>query len=296
MKARELSERILSQIKNRQEALNQIAEQFAEAEYQLLLLFQIFPDLIIIANLEGKIIKASSSVKPILEYCPSEVVDRSILEFVAEEDKEKTQQFFDQMIGQESYISNEVNKGFINQWVTKSGQRKKLLWRVHAFNKEQKILVGIATNITSLEFTDFDNANLLYAAIEHLANGVVITDNTQPDNPIIYANPVFLKICGYTLQEVLGKNCRFLQDPQCQGSVVKNKLKEALNAGIQHQCILKNRTKNNEVFFNYLTVIPIIKNNVITNYIGITNDVTSDVLIGKYKWDPSYPVGYLSRD
>src|SRR5919202_5264493 len=40
---------------------------------------------------------------------------------------------------------------------------------------------------------------------------IVITDPNEPDNPIVYANPAFERITGYSVEEAVGKNCRFLQ-------------------------------------------------------------------------------------
>src|SRR5829696_7223910 len=52
---------------------------------------------------------------------------------------------------------------------------------------------------------------LLDRAVAASANGIVITDPKQPDNPIVYVNPAFEKISGYAAEDVLGRNCRFLQ-------------------------------------------------------------------------------------
>ena len=49
------------------------------------------------------------------------------------------------------------------------------------------------------------------AALEAVLNGITITDALHEDNPIIYANTAFRKITGYTKEEILGRNCRFLQ-------------------------------------------------------------------------------------
>ena len=52
---------------------------------------------------------------------------------------------------------------------------------------------------------------LLDRAVAASSNGIVITDPKLPDNPIVYVNPAFEKISGYTVDEVMGRNCRFLQ-------------------------------------------------------------------------------------
>ena len=48
-------------------------------------------------------------------------------------------------------------------------------------------------------------------ALEVAAEGVTIADATLPDMPLIYANAGFERLTGYSIGEVLGRNCRFLQ-------------------------------------------------------------------------------------
>ena len=52
---------------------------------------------------------------------------------------------------------------------------------------------------------------LLERAIDASRSGILLTDSRQSDNPIIYINSGFERITGYTADEVLGRNCRFLQ-------------------------------------------------------------------------------------
>jgi PAS domain-containing protein len=52
---------------------------------------------------------------------------------------------------------------------------------------------------------------LMGVAINELSSGLVISDYTKPDNPLIFINPAFERMTGYTKAVVLGKNCRFLQ-------------------------------------------------------------------------------------
>ena len=42
---------------------------------------------------------------------------------------------------------------------------------------------------------------------------MAVTDPRQPDNPIVYANTSFFETTGYSPEEVIGRNCRFLQGP-----------------------------------------------------------------------------------
>ncbi|NER24038.1 MAG: response regulator [Symploca sp. SIO1C2] len=56
-----------------------------------------------------------------------------------------------------------------------------------------------------------EQLQLLERAIAASSNGIVITDAKKPDNPVIYVNPGFEQITGYSKEEIMGKNCRFLQ-------------------------------------------------------------------------------------
>ncbi|MGT2512924.1 PAS domain-containing protein [Sphingomonas panni] len=52
---------------------------------------------------------------------------------------------------------------------------------------------------------------IFFAAVKTTRMPMIVTDPNLPDNPIIFANPAFLSMTGYGGDEVLGRNCRFLQ-------------------------------------------------------------------------------------
>ncbi len=54
-----------------------------------------------------------------------------------------------------------------------------------------------------------EHLQLMKRAIDSSNNGIVITDATQSDNPIIYANPTFERLTGYNAEDTNGKKCRF---------------------------------------------------------------------------------------
>ena len=71
-------------------------------------------------------------------------------------------------------------------------------------------ILGLAHDISDRKQAEA-RVRLLDRAMQAVASGIVITDPAQPDNPIIYASPGFEQMTGYSQEEVLGKNCRFLQ-------------------------------------------------------------------------------------
>ena len=114
-------------------------------------------------------------------------------------------------------------------------------------------------------------------AMASSANGIVITDPNQPDNPIVYANPAFTRITGYSEAEVIGLNCRFMQGEERDQPAV-GELREAIREGRTCEVVLRNYKKDGTLFFNNLTVSPVFDDDGgITRFVGIQDDVTEQV-------------------
>ena len=96
----------------------------------------------------------------------------------------------------------------------------------------------------------------------------------MPDNPLVYVNPAFEEISGYTADEVLGHNCRFLQaDDRDQPAL--DELREALAEGRECRVVLRNYRKDGTPFWNELYVSPIYdEEGRLTNFVGVQNDVS----------------------
>jgi PAS domain S-box-containing protein len=111
-------------------------------------------------------------------------------------------------------------------------------------------------------------------AINSSPFGILITGTIAEGNNIIQCNPAFEDITGYKLDEIIGKNCRFLQgDDQDQESIPR--LREAIEEGKSFQGLLRNYKKDGTLFWNELTISPVRdETGTITHYVGIQNDVT----------------------
>lgn len=111
-------------------------------------------------------------------------------------------------------------------------------------------------------------------ALAATSNGITIADATHPDKPIIYCNPAFEKITGYSLAEAMGRNCRFLQGPDTDPDAL-NQIRVALQE--QHDCkvTLKNYRKDGTPFWNEFTISPVRDSNgCVTHFIGVQSDIT----------------------
>ncbi|WP_428327842.1 PAS domain-containing sensor histidine kinase [Mucilaginibacter sp.] len=115
---------------------------------------------------------------------------------------------------------------------------------------------------------------LFAAAVSASNNGVVITDHTQPDEPIIYCNKAFESITGYNNKEIVGHNCRFLQDGD-DNQDARHLLRKAIKNGEHCKVEIRNYKKDGRLFWNELMISPVKdQDGNITNFIGIQNDIT----------------------
>nr|AML77531.1 putative LOV domain-containing protein [Hemerocallis sp. BC-2016] len=139
--------------------------------------------------------------------------------------------------------------------------------------------------------------------------GLVVTDAIEAENPIIYLNEGFEKGTGYRAEEVLGRNCRFLQ---CRGpfaqrrhplvdSVVVSEIRRSLQNGISFQGNLLNFKKDGSPLMNRLQITPIYGDNEITHFLGIQFFTEANVDLGplpggSYSKDPVRPYIRFTSD
>ncbi|CAM6027758.1 unnamed protein product [Sphagnum balticum] len=89
----------------------------------------------------------------------------------------------------------------------------------------------------------------LATTLERIAKNFVITDPRLPDNPIIFASDEFLELTEYSREEILGRNCRFLQGPDTDQNTVQQ-IRDAISARKDITVQLLNYTKSGRPFWN----------------------------------------------
>ena len=111
-------------------------------------------------------------------------------------------------------------------------------------------------------------------AVAAARNGILITDPNQPDNPVVYANPGFERITGYSAEEILGRNCRFLQGEDTDQAALEE-LRAALEEGRECRVVLRNYKKDGTPFWNELYLSPVHdEEGRLLNFVGVQDDVT----------------------
>jgi PAS domain S-box-containing protein len=115
---------------------------------------------------------------------------------------------------------------------------------------------------------------VLTAILDHCVNGVTLSDPDLPDCPIVYVNNAFERMTGYAQEEIIGRNCRFL-DGQDTDTAELNRMRECLSRHESVKVTLKSYGKDGSSFHNLLEASPLMdhKGNVIY-YLGVQYDIT----------------------
>lgn len=111
--------------------------------------------------------------------------------------------------------------------------------------------------------------------LDDISNGVSIADATVKGMPLTFVNKAFERITGYSSDEALGRNCRFLQGEGTEPQDVE-RLRAALRSAEPCHILLRNYRRDQTTFLNELKLRPIFDaDGQLVRYLGIQNDVTA---------------------
>jgi PAS domain S-box-containing protein len=135
--------------------------------------------------------------------------------------------------------------------------------------------VGYSLDISDRKRSE-ERLRLLERAIAASSNGIVISDAQLPDTPVIYVNPAFESITGYSALETLGKNCRFLQGTDIDQPALEE-LRMALREERECRVVLRNYRQDGTLFWNEFSIAPVRDAlGRLTHYVGIQADITEE--------------------
>jgi diguanylate cyclase (GGDEF)-like protein/PAS domain S-box-containing protein len=152
---------------------------------------------------------------------------------------------------------------------------------------ERDLLTAIAGNLgfatralreRGLQRQRDEQLRQLSRALESSSNGVMITSSTQLDHPIVYVNPAFERISGYSAEEVIGQSGRFLvRDDLAQKGL--NEIRACLRERREGIAVLRNYRKDGQLFWNELSISPVRDESgqMTTHFVSIINDVTERI-------------------
>lgn len=149
-------------------------------------------------------------------------------------------------------------------------------YEVHTYPTRQGISVFFR-DVTARK-SEEERLRLLEEAIASAPMGITIAEfkNVQ-DCPIIYVNPAFEEMTGYSMEEVVGADCRFLQGSDLLQSA-RGELQAAIEQGRSTKVVLRNYKKNGNCFFNELHLSPVYnQHGRVSHFVGIQNDISDQL-------------------
>ncbi|MCL5043146.1 MAG: PAS domain-containing protein [Gammaproteobacteria bacterium] len=121
------------------------------------------------------------------------------------------------------------------------------------------------------------NAKLLQLVVNASNDGIVVAEQEGDDNILIYVNKAFEDLTGYSSEDILYQDCRFLQKGD-RDQPGLHAIREAVKAGKPCRQVLRNYRKDGSMFWNELSITPVYnETDQLTYFIGIQKDVTEQV-------------------
>ncbi|RDB42392.1 PAS domain S-box protein [Halomonas sp. DQ26W] len=118
---------------------------------------------------------------------------------------------------------------------------------------------------------------LLERIVDASVDGVVVAEQEGDENILIYVNKGFERLTGYSADEILYRDCRFLQNEDRDQPALVN-IRKALEEGRPCREVLRNYRKDGTLFWNELSITPLYdEEDKLTYYIGVQKDVTERV-------------------
>jgi PAS domain S-box-containing protein len=175
--------------------------------------FNLSPDLLCIRGSDGFFKELNSVWISTLGWTLDELRSRPWLDLVHPDDVAFTFDVERQCQTEGTYTPIQLK----NRYRCRDGSYRWLSWRLSAY--EDGLSYGIAQDVSQSNWRGSgtyrtevqETVKLRDQALTASSVGIVIADTRLPDMPLIYVNPAFERITGYSAAEVLGYNCRFLQ-------------------------------------------------------------------------------------
>ncbi|MCE3027160.1 MULTISPECIES: PAS sensor domain-containing protein [Salinicola] len=116
------------------------------------------------------------------------------------------------------------------------------------------------------------------ALLERIVNasddGIVVAEQEGDENILIYVNEGFERLTGYSIDEILYRDCRFLQNGDRDQPAI-DRVRTALREGRSCREVLRNYRKDGSQFWNELSITPVYdEEDQLTYFVGVQKDVT----------------------
>lgn len=225
------------------------------------------PDVIFELDQQGYIVSTNITARKITGYSEEQIQGRHFNDFLPAEYHALADSVFEQVL--QGHAQHYEMPGY-----HASGE---IMWfdlTNLPIKQNQQVtgVFGIARDIT-LRRKNQENLRLLERGVSASSNGIIITDASE-ELLIVYVNPAFLTMTGYSREEVIGQPCRFLQVPETELHKIAL-INQAVREQKEFQISIKNYRKDGSWFWSRLMLGPVFdKEGNCTHFLGIQEDIT----------------------
>jgi PAS domain S-box-containing protein len=148
-------------------------------------------------------------------------------------------------------------------------------YRSHPVRRGGRTIGAVVTfnDITARRRSE-ETLRLRDRSLQSISQGLLITDPSRSDEPIVYVNQAFEQLTGYPAAEALGRDVRFLRGPETDPLALE-KLRTALREGLECEVELRLYRKGGDPFWCGLAVTPVRgPAGRVTHFVGVMTDVT----------------------
>lgn len=240
----------------------------ADSEQRYRSLFIHHPDAVFSLDTQGRFVTANASCTTITGYTNSEILEQHFTHFINTDELANVGQHF------ESAMQGKITRFELSIY-DRDGQQHLLDLIALPININNNVagIYGIAQDVTTSRAQQ-TQLRTLERSVEASVNGVLIADANLPDMPIVYANRAFSVMTGYTQEDVIGKNCRFLQGRDSDPAIVAQ-IRRHLEEQRDVHVTLCNYRKDGTPFWNDLYVSPVRdQEGHVTHFVGVQHDIS----------------------
>jgi PAS domain S-box-containing protein len=245
-----------------------------ESEERFSSAFEFAPIGMTLVSLDGRLLKVNRTLCGLLDYSEAELLNRTFFDVAQPAELEESRKNMRQLIAGESSLS-QLEKHYHR----KGGELITALLNVSLIRDargEPDYFIAQIQDITERKRNE-ESLRLLGSAVEQSTESIVITD-AQIDLPgprIIFINPAYTKMTGYTAAEAIGKTPRILQGARTDKSVL-SRLRKNLEDGEAFHGEAVNYRKDGTEYDQEWQIAPI-RNaaGIITNFVGVQRDITA---------------------
>ncbi|WP_242457948.1 EAL domain-containing protein [Halomonas sp. YLGW01] len=231
-------------------------------------LFTNHPDGVYKLGLDGRLQQTNAALERLTGYAEDDLMGRHYTELLDVSSHEVAEAAFESTLTGASQQQEMLGR-------SATGQTRQLSVTTFPVTSDDNIvgMYAICHDIT-LRKRQAASLELLERGIEASPVGMIMADARQPDTPIVYANEAFCQITGYTHDQVLGKNCRFLQGKDTDPSSLEQ-VRTALANHHDVEVTLRNYRSDGTPFWNRLRISPVLDTDgQCSHFIGTQEDIT----------------------